>query len=74
MKYLTHDWIDSLSVPPPASGIVLVAIMNVLDIFPEVDIEDAIFYQRIVESFKWAFGVRSSLGDPLDEEIFNDIQ
>ena len=61
------------SVPPPASGIVLVAIMNILDTFPDFDIEDDIFYHRIVESFKWAYGVRSKLGDPFDEEIEQDV-
>ena len=27
------------------------------------------FYQRLVESFKWAYGGRSNLGDPNDEDI-----
>ena len=69
------EWLNvNSSVPPPASGIVLVAIMNILDTFNDTDTEDDILYQRIVESFKWGYGVRSSLGDPFDEEIFEYIQ
>ena len=31
--------------------------------------DDSIFYQRLVESFKWAYGARSNLGDPSDKNI-----
>jgi len=56
------------SVPPPGSGAVLGAIMNIMEYFQVVE-EDSLFYHRLVESFKWAYGARSNLGDPNDENI-----
>ena len=43
-----------------------------LDSFPPME-EDPVFYQRLVESFKWSFAARSSLGDPSDGEITDFI-
>ena len=56
------------SVPPPASGAVLAAILNIVDMFGDME-ETNVFYQRIIESFKWAYGARSNLGDPFDDSI-----
>ena len=61
------------SVPPPASGAVLAAILNILDSFGSME-EDPAFYHRLVESFKWAYAARSNLGDPFDEEITDFIR
>ena len=60
------------SVPPPASGAVLAAILNIIESFGPME-EDEIFYHRLLEAFKWAYGARSNLGDPFDEEISDFI-
>ncbi|XP_023321317.1 glutathione hydrolase 1 proenzyme isoform X2 [Eurytemora carolleeae] len=56
------------SAPPPGSGAVLGAILNIMDQFPDHQ-DDVLFYHRLTEAFKFAYGVRSSLGDPQDNEI-----
>ena len=56
------------SVPPPGSGSVLGLILNVLD---EYDLDESsldpanevVTYQRITESFKYAYAKRTFLGD-----------
>ena len=50
-------------MPPPASGAVLAAILQILDTY-DVETEDGLLYQRMGESFKWGYGARSNLGDP----------
>ena len=60
-------------MPPPASGAVLAAILQILDTY-DVETEDGLLYQRMVESFKWGYGARSNLGDPCDEDITDFIQ
>ncbi|EZA60265.1 glutathione hydrolase 1 proenzyme isoform X1 [Ooceraea biroi] len=49
--------------PPPGSGVILAFIMNVLRRLLPVDNEN-IMWQRIVETFKWAYARRTELGDP----------
>ena len=63
------------SVPPPASGAVLAAILNILDTYDiTAEVSDTgLLYHRIVESFKWAYGARSNLGDPFDTDITDFI-
>ena len=34
----------------------------------ELEEADPLFYHRLVESFKWAYGARTRLGDPSDPE------
>jgi len=60
------------SVPPPGSGAVLAAILNILDEY-NLHQDNVLFYHRIVEAFKFAYGQRSSLGDPKDEDLAEDI-
>lgn len=51
------------SAPPPGSGLVLAYILRILDgLLPTPDA--GIDAQRVVETFKFAFGLRSLLGDP----------
>ena len=63
------------SVPPPASGAILSAILNIVDTYEDTmeDDSSSLFYHRIVESFKWAYAARSNLGDPFDDEITDFI-
>ena len=57
------------SSPPPGSGPVLAFILNVLD---EYDLNstslepenEVLTYQRITETFKYAYALRTYLGDP----------
>lgn len=51
------------SAPPPASGAILVFIMNILRLVLPSNNEN-IMWQRIVETFKWAYARRTELGDP----------
>ena len=66
---LKSDSLTLFSVPPPASGAVLAAILNIIDSFSDVEDPDPVFYHRLVETFKWAYAARSNLGDPFDQEI-----
>ena len=34
---------------------------------------DVLFYHRLVESYKWAYGARSHLGDPADDHYGDSI-
>ncbi|XP_012250890.2 scoloptoxin SSD14-like isoform X2 [Athalia rosae] len=51
------------SAPPPGSGVILTFIMNVLQGLLPVE-NDQKLWQRIVETFKWAYAKRTELGDP----------
>ena len=70
---LKSDSLTLFSVPPPASGAVLAAILNIIDSFGAVEDPDPVFYHRLVETFKWAYAARSNLGDPFDQEITDFI-
>ncbi|XP_011636306.1 glutathione hydrolase 1 proenzyme-like [Pogonomyrmex barbatus] len=51
------------SAPPPGSGAILMFIMNVIRRLLPVGNEN-VMWQRIVETFKWAYARRTELGDP----------
>lgn len=58
------------SVPPPGSGAILGAILNIAKRFEmNATTDKGLFAHRLVESFKLAYGQRTKLGDPNDEEI-----
>ncbi len=68
------DW-TVYSSPPPGSGPVLALILNILenyDFLPGADL-DPVFYHRLVEAYKWAYGAKTHLGDPADPEITDYI-
>ncbi|XP_033217488.1 glutathione hydrolase 1 proenzyme-like isoform X2 [Belonocnema kinseyi] len=60
------------AAPPPSSGTLLAFMMNVLKGFFSVK-EEKIMYQRLVETFKWAYAKRTELGDPDFELEVNDL-
>lgn len=51
------------SAPPPGSGAIMTFIINVLRQLIPVNNEH-VFWQRSVETFKWAYARRTELGDP----------
>ncbi|KAK0081381.1 hypothetical protein PV325_012278 [Microctonus aethiopoides] len=52
----------------PSCGILLTFMMNVLENFiPST--KDNVFWQRIIETFKWAYGRRTELGDNPSPEL-----
>lgn len=60
------------SPPLPASGHVLSLIMNVLSGYPVE--ENLRFYQRLMETYKFAYGKRSALGDvELNAKFMSDF-
>ena len=75
MTSLRSESLTLHSVPPPASGAVLAAILNILDTYEiTAEVTDiGLLYHRMVESFKWAYGARSNLGDPFDSDITDFI-
>jgi len=56
------------SVPPPGSGPVLAHILNILDNY-NIQTGDwgPLLAHRVLEAFKWAFGLRSWLGDQMGD-------
>ena len=63
-----------ITVPPPASGAVLISILNILENYSEeqIDLDDPLFAHRLVESFKHSYSQRGYLGDPADK-IYQNI-
>lgn len=61
------------SIPPPGSGAIMAYILNILDNYNIQPEDDApLLYHRIIEAFKWAFALRTELGDPLGDEEIRD--
>ena len=56
------------TAPPPGSGVLLAFMMNVLEELVPVE-DDRIMWQRIIETFKWAYAKRTELGDPDFEDV-----
>ena len=56
------------SVPPPASGPVLISMLNIMSTYLspsyETEEERQLSAQHLVEAMKWAFAQRTQLGDP----------
>ena len=62
------------SNPPPGSGVIMAAILNILDNYNIRPEDDApLLYHRIAESFKWAYAKRTKLGDFLGDDSIADI-
>jgi len=61
------------SVPPPGSGAILAYILNMLDLYKIKPKDDnPLLFHRIVETFKWAYALRTELGDGAGEEAIRD--
>ncbi|XP_058811683.1 glutathione hydrolase 1 proenzyme-like [Topomyia yanbarensis] len=52
------------SMPLPGSGHVLNYMLNILDGYDDLNVNDPLTWHRIVESFKHGYGLRTKLGDP----------
>ena len=62
------------SFPPPGSGAVLAAVLNIMQHFPkEEEVGEVLWHHRLVEAFKWAYAERSKLGDPEDVNITQQV-
>ena len=74
VAYLSDPNITLYSMPAPGSGPLLVFMMNVLDGYNfnehSIDANNSVLtYQRITETFKYAYAKRTLLGDPAFENI-----
>ena len=60
--------------PPPASGVILSFIINIMDYFWQNDqlplTQNVEFHHKLLEAFKFGYGKRSLLGDPSFQEKF----
>jgi gamma-glutamyltranspeptidase / glutathione hydrolase / leukotriene-C4 hydrolase len=71
-----------LTAPPPASGGVLLSILNIMEHYKnDTHLETALGSHRLIEAFKHAYGQRGSkvtkilafFGDPMNDPIFKNI-
>ena len=65
------DGLTLFSGPLPSSGAVLAYILNTLEnyAFAADDLDEPVTYQRVAETFKFAYAKRAELGDPFDSRI-----
>ncbi|KAK3908444.1 Glutathione hydrolase 1 proenzyme [Frankliniella fusca] len=75
-----QNGIKFYSVPPPGSGALLAFVLSFLDGYgfsskSMADVPSAVTtYHRIVESFKYAYGFRTKLGDPDFVDLSEDLK
>jgi len=64
------------TVPPPGSGAILGAILNIMQHYKLNSREDDAppLYHRLVEAFKWSYAERTKLGDPEDVSIRSQVE
>lgn len=68
------------TVPVPSSGSILTFAMNILEGYKfneqsyEFHREDKLIYHRIVETFKFAFGARTKLGDEINAQVVETLR
>lgn len=60
-----------ITSPPPSSGAVLLAVLNILEGF-SIKKLDSLTFHRIIESWKFGYAQRSFYGDPIDP-IYRNI-
>lgn len=72
---------DTLHTPPiPSSGCIFTFILNILEGYNfheesfEHHQEEKLIYHRIVEAFKFGFGMRTKLGDEINAEIVKIVR
>ena len=85
------DWMESAkvelnggftlySMPPPASGVLMGYILNILDTYNlrkdvKADVaDDPLTYHRIIEAFKHAYAQRTKLADPRFVPEVNEVK
>lgn len=68
------------TVPVPSSGNILTFAMNILEGYKlneqsyEYHRQDKLIYHRIVETFKFAFGARTKLGDEINAQVVETLR
>ncbi|GAB1597702.1 glutathione hydrolase 1 proenzyme-like [Argonauta hians] len=72
----TYNGFAVVSVAPPAGGVVLLSILNILNGFQlkAADQYSAKAYFKLIEAYKHAYSQRGSLGDPFDKEYEEKIR
>ncbi|KAJ8680735.1 hypothetical protein QAD02_016522 [Eretmocerus hayati] len=66
------DKLTILTAPPPGSGALLIFIFNVLKDYVQIE-HQGVMWQRLIETFKWAYARRTELGDP-NPIFYNDTE
>ncbi|KAJ3309835.1 hypothetical protein HDV04_005614 [Boothiomyces sp. JEL0838] len=59
-----------ISAPPPASGAVLLSVLNVIENYSEFDKLNPLNTHRLVEALKHGYAERGFYGDPIDTRTF----
>ncbi|KAJ1502476.1 hypothetical protein HMI55_002886 [Coelomomyces lativittatus] len=62
--HMNYRGMDVYSTPAPASGHLLLFMLNIMETFEKKSVPDGLYYHHMVESLRYAFAKRSSLGDP----------
>ncbi|KAJ3337076.1 hypothetical protein HDU91_001579, partial [Kappamyces sp. JEL0680] len=55
-----------VTAPPPASGAVLLSLLNILETFDDVALDTGLDSHRMIEAFKHGYAQRGFYGDPTD--------
>ncbi|RKP19744.1 ARM repeat-containing protein [Rozella allomycis CSF55] len=61
------------SIGAPGSGNLIITLLNILEGYGDEEPEPAVYVQRIVESLKFVYGIRSTLGDPMFNKTIYDF-
>lgn len=68
-----HSGLRLFSSPLPGAGPVLKICFNVFKNFMPDSIDSDLTWHRVIETFKYAYGVRTEFGDPDFIEDINNV-